>query len=821
MAQSKRQNHLALPIQTMKQALIFLFLVAPAVLCAQVIMVKDRETGQALELVRLVSPSPKTLVVTNKNGQADVSAFKGAERIEFRLIGYRRLVKRYDELVGENTIVYLSPSQISSDEIVVSATRWEQEKRDVPNKITTITPKEVALFNPQTMADMLGQSGEVFIQKSQQGGGSPMIRGFSTNRLLYAVDGVRMNSAIFRGGNLQQVISLDALAIENTEVFFGPGSIIYGSDAIGGVMNFQTLTPQVSLYDEPFVTGKGMARFSSANEEQTGHFHLNIGWKNLSLLTSLTYSDFGNPRMGRIGRQEYLRPFFVQRIDSVDRVITNSNPLVQTPNDYNQINLMQKVRYAPTAQWELQYGFHFSETSEYARYERLIEQLPNGLPRSAVWNYGPQKWTMHNLSITNKSENVLYDIVSLRVAYQYFQESRIDRNFSGGQRFRLRTQLEEVDAYSLSLDFNKSFGTQRLFYGAELVRNDVKSRGSAIDIRNNNPIGVPDRYPQSDWSSYAAYLNYQLRASEKFLIQAGARYNYFAINSDFTRNLEFFPFEFTKAEVRSGALTGSLGAVFTPDESWTISANLATGFRAPNVDDIGKIFDQPQNIVIVPNPNLGAEYAYNAELAVSKTFNDVARLELTGYYTYLDNALVRRDFKFNGQDSILYDGRLSRVQAIQNAAFADVYGVQAGVELKLPAGFGLSSRFNYQIGNEEMDDGTKSRSRHAAPWFGVTRLTYTNRKLDLQLYAMYSGEVSFENLNVEERLKPQIYAKDENGKPFSPAWLTLNLKALYRFEENFTITAGVENLSDVRYRPYSSGLVAVGRNFVIALRAGL
>ncbi|MFN3561891.1 MAG: TonB-dependent receptor domain-containing protein [Chloroherpetonaceae bacterium] len=805
----------------MKRIFFLLFFFMPTLLVAQVITVKDRETAQPLELVRIFSASPNALTATNKNGQADISAFKGAEKIEFRLIGYRRTEKRYDDLVGENTVVYLSQSQVSTDEVVVSATRWNQEKRDVPNKITTITPKDVALLNPQTAAEMLGQSGEVFIQKSQQGGGSPMIRGFSTNRLLYAVDGVRMNTAIFRGGNLQQVISLDALAIENTEVFFGPGSIIYGSDAIGGVMNFQTLTPQFSLYDEPFVTGKGVARFSSANNEQVGHFHLNIGWKNLALLTSLTYSDFGDPRMGRIGRQEYLRPFFVQRIDSVDRVITNNDPLVQTPNNYNQINLMQKVRYAPTAAWELQYGFHFSETSEYARYDRLIEQLANGLPRSAVWNYGPQKWTMHNVSVTHKSENALYDLATLRLAYQYFQESRIDRPFSGGGRFRLRTQLEEVDAYSLNLDFNKKFGAQQIFYGAEIVRNDVKSRGVGIDIRNNGLIPVPDRYPQSDWSSYAGYLNYQLRASEKFLVQAGARYNYFAINSDFTRNLEFFPFQFTKAEVRSGALTGSLGAVFTPDESWNISANLSTGFRAPNVDDIGKIFDQPQNVVVVPNPNLGAEYAYNAELAISKTFNDLARVELTGYYTYLDNALVRRDFQFNGQDSILYNNVLSRVQAIQNAAFADVYGVQAGVELKLPAGFGLSSRFNYQIGNEEMDDGTKSRSRHAAPWFGVTRLTYTSRKLDLQFYAMYSGEVSFENLNVEERLKPQIYAKDENGNPFSPAWLTLNLKALYRFEENFMITAGVENLTDVRYRPYSSGLVALGRNFVIALRAGL
>ena len=111
------------------------------------------------------------------------------------------------------------------------------------------------LHNPQTAADLLSVSGEVFIQKSQQGGGSPMIRGLATNRLLYTVDGVRMNTAIFRGGNIQNVISLDPLAMENVEVLFGPGAVIYGSDAIGGVMGFQTLIPELSSNKDEFVTG--------------------------------------------------------------------------------------------------------------------------------------------------------------------------------------------------------------------------------------------------------------------------------------------------------------------------------------------------------------------------------------------------------------------------------------------------------------------------------------------------------------------------------------------------------------------------------------
>ena len=115
--------------------------------------------------------------------------------------------------------------------------------------------QDVQFQNPQTTADLLSNSGEVFIQKSQQGGGSPMIRGFATNRVLIAVDEVRMNNAIFRSGNLQNVISIDPFAVENTEVLFGPGSVIYGSDAIGGVMSFTTLAPKFSDSSKVLISG--------------------------------------------------------------------------------------------------------------------------------------------------------------------------------------------------------------------------------------------------------------------------------------------------------------------------------------------------------------------------------------------------------------------------------------------------------------------------------------------------------------------------------------------------------------------------------------
>lgn len=781
---------------------------------SQTINITDQETGKPIEQVALMSETPKAFTTTNATGRADISAFKGSKRIEIRILGYKTIVKSYAELEVDSFEIQLKPLLINIDEFVVSATRWNQSSSTTSSKIMTLNLKEVALQNPQTAADLLSITGKVFIQKSQQGGGSPMIRGFATNRLLYTIDGVRMNTAIFRGGNLQNVISLDPMAIERSEVFFGPGSVIYGSDAIGGVMNFQTLTPQLSLADHPLVTGKAMARYSSANNEKTEHFDVNIGWKKWALISSISSNDYGDLRMGTHGPDEYLRPFYVQRQNGVDVVVTNENPLVQNPSGYSQINMMQKIRFKLNNKWDFQYGFHYSETSEYSRYDRHI-RYKNGLPRYGEWNYGPQKWMMNNLKITHTANNSVYDQMTINLAQQYFEESRISRDINKPGR---ETRIEEVDATSFNLDFVKALNSKNEFYyGMEVVWNDVTSKGVDENIVTGISQEGASRYPQSTWASYGAYVSDRFKVSEKVLLQAGLRYNYFKLDADF--DTRFYPFPFTTAKIDNGSLTGSFGIVYRPTDEWVINANAATGFRSPNVDDVGKVFDSEPGSVTVPNPDLKAEYAYNFDLGIARVFNDVVKIDLTGYYTKLKNAMVRRDFTLNGLDSIMYDGELSQVQAIQNAAVANVYGIQAGIEIKLPSGFGFLSDYNYQHGEEELDDGTTSPSRHAAPWFGVSRLIYKKDKLNMQLYAVYSGKRKFEDMPEEEKGKPEIYAIDANGNPYSPGWYTLNFKAMYQLTEKLTVSAGLENLTDQRYRPYSSGIVSPGRNFILSLKA--
>lgn len=779
----------------------------------QTLTIKDIDSKTPIAGASISDEKSEIFAITNAHGQVDISQMTDSERIQIRSLGYKTMTKSYISLELEKFQIYMESSNLNLDAVIISGTKWQQSSADVPSKIISISPEQVAIQNPQTAADLLSVSGKVYIQKSQQGGGSPMIRGFATNRLLYIVDGVRMNTAIFRGGNIQNVISLDPLAIEKTEVLFGPGSVIYGSDAIGGVMSFRTLTPQLTLDENPLITGKGLTRYSSANNEKTGHFDVGVGWKKWAIITSISANDFDNLRQGSHGPDDYVKPYYVERQDTIDRVVTQSDPLLQVPSAYSQMNITQKVRFQPNENWDFQYGFHLSETSTYGRYDRH-NRTKGGTARYAEWNYGPQKWLMNNLNINHNSPTKVYDQLSLKLAHQAFVESRIDRSLNATER---NTQKENVKAYSINLDFVKSnLGQNTLYYGFEYVLNDIESSGKLTDIMSGVETSGPSRYPQSTWSSLGIYLNDEYRISDKINLQAGVRYNQFKIDAQFDNT--FFPFPFDQAKINNGAFTGSFGGVYRPSETLVISSNFGTAFRSPNVDDIGKVFDSEPGAVTVPNPNLKAEYAYNFDIGIAKVFKDQIKIDVTAYYTILNNALVRRDFLLNGQDSILYDGELSKVQAIQNAATATVYGLQAGLEIKLPKGFSLSSDFNYQIGEEELDDGTTSPSRHAAPLFGATRFVYQSQKLNMQLYVNYQGKRKFEDLAVEERAKDEIYAKDSNGNNYSPAWYTVNFKAFYQLNETVGFSSGIENITDQRYRAYSSGISAPGRNFIISLK---
>lgn len=787
---------------------------------SQEITIVDQLTQQRIPGVKIECSDGSTKLKSNGEGRFRLEPFLSCDSVYISYPNYQVLSFRTEELKSIVTIE-LEEDPIFFHEMTVTANRWEKEQSEVPNRISGINLKKLELLAPQTAADLLESSGYVFVQKSQLAGGSPQLRGFGTNRVMIVVDGVRMNNAIFRAGNLQNIISLDPNSLESAEVLFGPGAVMYGSDAIGGVMDFRTKEAKLAV-DSLKSNSKlnFLTRYSSANNEFTNHFDYNIGGKKWASLSSLTYSIFGDQRTGSKGNQSLLRPTYQETIDGKDLTLINDDPNLQRNSGYSQLNVSQKILFRPNESTSMEYAFNYSTTSDAPRYDRLIRDSNNdGELDYAEWYYGPQKWMMNRFSIYNSpNSSILADDIRFTLAHQNFQESRHDRKMG---KTEIRRQYENLNAFSLNLDLDKKLSARsEFFYGLEAVINSIGSHAYKEDINNGDQKEINPRYPDGSlWAAYGAYINSKYHMSDKWILNTGVRYSIYQINAKFDTSL--FAYPITESKTTNSSVNGSIGIVFNPSERTQFYLNASTGFRAPNIDDIGKVFDSEPGRVIVPNPDLKPETAYSAEIGFMKVIKNSVKLDGAVYYTYLDNALARSFYTLNGEDSIMYEGQLSQVQAVQNISNAYVYGVQGGVELFLPAGITVYSKISYQKGYDYINDSSAYFPKaHITPLFGRSGITYTRKQVRLEFYSVYHDKVEFEELPLGERTD-NVYAKDENGNNFTPAWFTLNLKGTVYFNKYLSATFGVENITDQLYRVSGSGISAPGRNFIVSVKVVL
>jgi hemoglobin/transferrin/lactoferrin receptor protein len=785
----------------------------------QKVTVLDVDTRQPIVGVALYNEDKSKSALTDFDGVADISAFAKAEEIIFSEVAHKEARYTKAQIAIYRNQVFLKQLENQLNEIVLSASKFAQSSRDVPQKIVSINSETIAFVNAQTSADLLESSGQVFVQKSQLGGGSPLIRGFATNRLLITLDGIRFNTAIFRGGNVQNVISIDPFGIERTEVILGPGSVVYGSDAIGGVMNFYTKNPQLSGQTPRPISGNALVRYSSANQEKTAHLDLNYGKNKWAFITSASFSDYDDQRLGANGPDDYLRSRFVERIDGVDTVVENDDPLVQVGSGFSSYSFMQKARFVPNAIWDFSLNLIFSTTSEYDRYDRLIRLDNEGNFRDAEWFFGPQTWFLASFQANKEGNGDWYDRAKATVAYQRNEESRNVRGF--GETLLFETD-EQVDGISAALDFTKDLKSakNKLFYGVEYVFNHVGSIGQQTDVVTGAREETASRYPDgSSWQSLAAYASSQLKLTSKTSLTGGLRYNHIFISENFEGNNRFFDFPFEDRSSQDfGNVTGSLGLTFKPAPIIGFNLNFSTAFRAPNIDDTGKIFDSEPGSVVVPNTDLRAEYALNYEAGFNLNFENRVKFQTNVFYTRLDNALVRRDFTLNGLSEIEFQGELSNVQAIQNAGNADIWGIELGLEVNFTKELQLTSQLNVTDGRQNEEDGTFSPVRHVSPLFGNTHLTFTRGKLRLDAFMEYNGQFTFDELAPSQQNNSHLFAQDENGNPFSPRWHTINLAGQYDLTKNWVLNAALENISDIGYRTYSSGIAAPGRNLILSAK---
>ncbi len=753
---------------------------------------------------------------TDKNGYISLDKFSGSDTLIINQYGFKK--EKIPKSKLKNTLILLYDNELLN-EVIISASKFSQKFREVPKKVTQINKSMIEFTNPMTSADLLERSGYVYIQKSQLGGGSPMIRGLSTNRLVLSVDGVRLNNAIFRSGNIHNVISISPMNIENTEVIMGSASVLYGSDAIGGVMNFYTKKAKLSNDSNPNIQININSRYSSASNEKMYYTDFNYGLEKIAFLSSFSKSDFGDLTMGIHGPSDYLRPNYVtQNSAGEDILVTNSKPRVQRNTGYSQTNFMQKVLYEPNENLSIDIGFHFSKTGNIPRYDRLTRTNENEGLYYSEWYYGPQEWVLINSQLTFiPKETKFYDELKFGSSFQKFSESRNSRRFNDSY---LKSREEELDIFSINLDFFKKISeNSNITYGVEMIENKLGSFARGININDLSEISISTRYPDnSSLNSLGLYVNYKTKIIEDVFFQSGVRYSLTELKSDLSQNNIYYDFMYDSTTLENGAFVGGIGLSWVRNIYNNWKFNINTAFRSPNIDDLAKVFDSEPGNVIVPNPDLKPERSFGVEFGgYFRTKNNI-ELDFSSYVTYLYNSFIRDDFTLsNGLSQIVYDGELSQIQALQNSSRSFIYGIEFGANMLLNKNFRIKSQHNLTAGYELNELPISTPVRHIPPNYGNFHLIFNKGNFTIDTYLMYNSEISFSKLAESERAKPYMYALDENGNPYSPSWMTFNVRSKYSFSKKLNINFTVENITNKLYRPYSSGISAPGLNFIFSV----
>ncbi|MES2618397.1 MAG: TonB-dependent receptor [Bacteroidota bacterium] len=792
-----------------------------AVLCfltavkAQTIQIKDRSTLQPIPNVQV---NTKT---ANNLGQIAYSEIKSTQKgalYVFSRVGYFSDSMTDEALIASSYTVLLSEKSYDMKGFVVSASKFEEKIEDVAQQVAILDLHQMQFANQPTTAELIQQSGRAFVQKSQMGGGSVAMRGFEANKVLMVVDGVRMNNAIYRGGHLQNILTVDNNMLDKTEMLFGPGSVVYGSDALGGVIHFYTKNPELSATDKVLFKAMAFTRYGTAMSEKTGHIDFNIGLKKWAFLTSFTYGDFGDMSIGKNENKDYpswgIKNFTVQRFNNKDSMVQNNDSFNQIPTGYKQYDFMQKVLFKQNKYITHLLNVQYSNTTDIPRYDRLTELESNGKPANAEWYYGPQTRTMASYRLSVDKKTTVFDRINFILAFQDIKESRHNRGFGSANKTH---RSESVKVYTLNADFEKAISAKtELRYGVEITSNDVQSTASRENVNTGAISAQSTRYPDggSVMRSSALYLTQTNYFSKKLLLNTGIRFTNTYLKSVF-KDKTFFPFVQNDIEQRNQNTSGNIGLVYLPGNDWKIAASVATGFRAANVDDMAKVFESGGGRVVIPNAFVKPEQTTNLDVTITKTVKKKFNFEVNGYYTKFSNALTYGKAQLNGKDTITFGGVLSNIYTMQNAQNAYIYGTYAATNLDFSKKLSLNASINYTRGRINTDT-VDYPLDHISPVFGKVGVVYKGNKFKVEFFSVFNGAKKSKDYNLlgEDN---QIYSADpKNG--FNPAWATFNIRGFYQINKMLQVQLAVENIMDQHYRTFSSGTSAPGRNIMLTLR---
>lgn len=653
-------------------------------------------------------------------------------------------------MVAGTTYAQTDTATKTLEEVIVTAGRTEQKEKTIPYTGNTVKRNELNRFQPRTTPEALMGVTGVFVQKTNHGGGSAFVRGLTGNQTLILVDGIRLNNSTFRYGPNQYLNTIDAYSIQQIEVVKGTGSVQYGSDALGGVIQVITKEPQFKKQNNRKLSGTTAAKLMTAGMEQTGRTELRYSGEKFAAAAGFTIRNFGN-------------------------VLGGDTTGFQLPSGYKEFAYDVKLKFLLKQNIELTTAQQLLRQSHVPVYHRV--RMENFF----INEMEPQQRMLNYARLRIKNTNPLLQLIDVTLSHQQSVEGR---NSQKNGSTVLRKERDEINTAGLTVDIRSAIAKNwTASSGIDLYFDKVNSNRADVNTLTQSKTHLRGLYPNG-----ATYGNYSLFTLHQYQFKnvtfnAGLRYNLFDIRIADT--------SLGKTQMKPSALVANAGVVYAITKKQFFFASFSNSYRAPNVDDMGTlgIVDFRYE---VPAYNLLPEHAYNYELGY-KLRTAKVNLTVAAYYMQLQQLITR--VRMPGQTINGYN-----VYRKENTDDAFIKGMEVDADIELAKGLKLQTGWAYAYGHSS----TRNEPlRRIPPMNGRVRASYTVRQCFFAAETWLAAK--------QNRLAQGD--KDDNRIPAggTPGFNVYNVYAGWQLK-NIQVQSGIQNLLNTDYRTHGSGINGYGRS---------
>ncbi|MEL7296699.1 MAG: TonB-dependent receptor [Pseudomonadota bacterium] len=649
------------------------------------------------------------------------------------------------------------------DEIVVSVSRRATASSDISAVHTVVDQSQVELS--QIAIDALDDAPGVYLQQTTPGQGAVILRGLRGSSILHLVDGMRLNNAIFRDAPTQYAALVPVSAIERVEVIRGTPTSLYGSDAVGGAVQFVTRLPTFTEA-EPAMKGHVVAGLNSAERLRSLRATVDAGHQALAGSVSVEHLSTDNRQVGQ------------------GDTVSNS--------DYSATAARAVLVYTPDDQQQTLLDVHYANQPLTPRSDELTAGFGQTEPASAEFFFEPDRRVFVHAAHRRDDAALGLDW-NASVIWQRVDDDRRTRDFGSDRRRRERNRS---DLAGVMVTAGRNFSTGDWLVGGEYYHDTISSARTDTDIVDGTSSAVTPRFPDGATLDQAAvFWHANMQPGERHAFQGGIRLSRVVTDLPSTA---LSP----SAKVSTTDWSGDIGWQWDIDSRWQAIANLGAGFRAPNIFDLGTLGARPGNRFNVPNTSLASERVVHGDVGFRFRQSDWQMEAVIFALDYRDRIASRS----TGETTV--DGR-DIVQS-GNAATSDL----RGAELNLTGYFGERTRIDanvlYTRGTQSIDGITEPADR-IPPLSARLAASFTLRPA-------FDLRVEWQTADRQNRLSDRDIADPRIDPAGTPGWSVVNAMIDWRGNDATNITLGIDNLFDRRFRQHGSGIDAVGRNFSVVIR---